>query len=174
MKFLPKLSPATIAGWVFFACLLAGCANTAPLPTASPTLPAVVSPTTVPLPTLALPIPASLTECGAEAAITLAQYHADWASAVEQVVGECGNESCRAQVGESASLQARSALQAYAVPACLQPAQQAAVAFFSERELAYQALQQGDSNTFTAHLAQGESQRQTMVSAIEQVLAGGN
>jgi hypothetical protein len=174
MKFLPPLSPVAIVGWVFFACLLTSCASATPQPSISPTVPAVDSPTHIPLPNLAIAVPASLTECGAEAAITLAQYHADWANAVEQTVGQCGNEDCQAQVGSHASLQARSALQAYAVPACLQPAQQAAVAFFAERELAYQALQQGDHNTYATHMAQGESQRQTMVSTIEQVLTSGN
>ncbi len=106
------------------------------------------------------------TDCGPEAAITLAQTHSDLALAaitdVHSVEVTTGDPIYIAAIGTAAFGAALEQMAAYRVPECLAPAHTQAVRFFSERSAGYESLAAGDQIGFENHLAQGEAARQEM------------
>lgn len=167
-----RLIDLTARFWLLAAALLlTACAAgpTPPPPTAAPVLP----PT--PIPTLAVVVPTDPPlECGAEAAIALAQTQSDLALAavgqVEAASQTAADSGGVARAGRSAFGQARELMNAYAVPDCLSQAKVFAVRFFEERVAAYDALGAGDPAGYETHLNDGEIARQNMISVVNGVL----
>ncbi|MFQ5409272.1 MAG: hypothetical protein ACE5FI_12730 [Anaerolineales bacterium] len=115
-------------------------------------------------------------ECGPEAAITLAQTQSDLALAaaanLEPLEAAAAGPTQVAAVGQAAFGAALELMAAYRVPDCLAPAHALAVQFFQERRAGYEALAVGAVESFERHLAQGEVARQAMTAAVNEVLAG--
>ena len=116
------------------------------------------------------------TDCGPEAAITLAQTHSDLALAaiadVYSVEVTTGDPIYIAAIGTAAFGAALEKMAAYRVPECLARAHTQAVRFFSERSAGYGSLAAGDQTGFENHLEQGEAARQEMNAELSALLAG--
>ncbi len=150
---------------VLIALALAACS---PVATSQP--PATRPPS--PVPTVAAPT--SSPDCGAEAAIALAQTQSDLALAAVAEVDAAQQTSqdptAIGQAGQGAYSKALSLMKEYDVPSCLLQGKVFAAQFFDERVAAYAALAAGDSNSYQAHLANGEAARQNMVAVVNGVL----
>jgi len=143
-----------------------------PTPLSQATIP-VMSPT--PLPTLAVLVPANPPlECGAEAAIALAQTQSDLALAADSKVESLQQTNAEvaiiAQTGVQEYSLARDLLKAYAVPDCLLQAKVFADQFFGERIEAYAALSASDTAGYETHLNNSEIARQNMITVVNGVL----
>lgn len=152
---------------VLIALALAACG---PVATSRP--PATRPPS--PVPTVAVVAPASSPDCGAEAAIALAQTHSDLALAAVAEVDAAQQTSqdpaAIGQAGQGAYSKALALMKEYDVPSCLLQGKVFAAQFFDERVAAYAALASGDSTGYQAHLANGEAARQNMVAVVNGVL----
>jgi hypothetical protein len=157
---------------------IAACAAPTRLP--QPTVPAL-SPAPTPLsPTLSVPtlevvIPTNPPqECGAEAAIALAQTQSDLSLAadgkVESLRVANADSLIVAQLGVDEFSLARDLMRAYFVPDCLLQAKVFADQFFGERIDAYHALAAGDQSAYETHLTNGEIARQNMITVVNGVL----
>jgi hypothetical protein len=152
---------------VLIALALAACS---PVATSQP--PATRPPS--PAPTVAVVAPTASPDCGAEAAIALAQTQSDLALAAVAEVDAAQQTSqdptAIGQAGQGAYSKALSLMKEYDVPPCLLQGKVFAAQFFDERVAAYAALAAGDSNGYQAHLANGEAARQNMVAVVNGVL----
>ncbi len=161
--------------YLFLALFLAACdATTTPV---QPTIPVHTAtplvPTLIPtLPEIAPTNPPS--ECGPEAAITLAQTQSDLALAADSKVESLkssGTDSVTiAQTGIQEYSLARDLMKAYQVPDCLLQGKVFADQFFGERIDAYTALSTGDQASYEQHLNNSEIARQNMVTVVNKVL----
>jgi hypothetical protein len=113
--------------------------------------------------------------CGAEAAITLAQTQSDLALAaltrMEALQKTTSDNARLGKEGQTIFATARNVMKSYAVPDCLAIAKTFAVKFFDDRVVAYVALAANDKATYDKRLAEGEAARQSMVEAVNKVLA---
>ena len=141
---------------------------------APPATSPLVRPSETPAPTSAVVVPTSTVECGAEAAIALAQTQSDLALAavaeLDATKQTTQDEPAIARKGLAAFTSAREVMKAYDVPECLAPGKEFAGRFFDERIAAYAALQIGDAGSYDTHLANGEIARQNMITAVNGVL----
>lgn len=154
---MPK--PLLVIGLILAAC---------GAPTATQPL---VRPSETPAPTSMVIVPTSTVECGAEAAIVLAQTQSDLAlAAVDAVKQTTQDEPTIAREGLAAFTSARDVMKAYDVPECLAQGKEFAVQFFDERIAAYAALEIGDRGSYDTHLTNGEIARQNMITAVNEVL----
>lgn len=141
---------------------------------APPATQPLMRPSETPAPTIAVVVPTSTIECGAEAAIALAQTQSDLALAaldqLEAVQRTTQDEPAIARKGLAAFTSAREVMKGYDVPECLAQGKEFAVQFFDERIAAYAALEIGDAGSYDTHLTNGEIARQNMITAVNEVL----
>lgn len=153
--------------FLLISLILAACG--AP-PAAQPLL----GPSETPAPTSAVVVPTSTIECGAEAAIALAQTQSDLALAavaeLDATKQTTQDEPTIARKGLAVFTSAREVMKAYDVPQCLAQGKEFAVQFFDERIAAYAALQIGDAGSYDTHLTNGEIARQNMITAVNGLL----
>lgn len=171
---------------VILTGLLAACGGgDLPAPAALPATPQTVLPVatdavmvtemaSLPVVTLDVVLAVLPLDCGAEASIGFAQAQNDLALAAEaQVSGlDSTNMPMLAAVGQAAFGTALAQLQTYTIPACLEPARQAAVASLQARVAGYVALGAGDDETRQAQFTQSELYRQQAVTVLNEILAG--
>lgn len=141
---------------------------------APPATPPLVRPSETPAPTSVVVVSTSTVECGAEAAIALAQTQSDLALAavaeLDAARQATQDKPAIARKGLAAFTSAREVMQAYDVPECLAQGKEFAMRFFDERIAAYAALQIGDAGSYDTHLTNGEIARQNMITAVNEVL----
>ncbi len=141
---------------------------------AQPAAQPLIVPSETPAPTSVVVVPTSAAECGAEAAIGLAQTQSDLALAalaeLEATRPTTQDEPAIARKGLAAFTSAREVMKAYNVPECLAPGKKFALQFFDERIAAYAALQIGDAGSYETRLTNGEIARQNMITAVNGVL----
>ncbi len=134
----------------------------------------LMRPSDTPAPTGIVIVPTPTLECGAEAAIALAQTQSDLALAavaeLDAARQTTQDEPAIARKGLAAFTSAREVMKAYDVPECLASGKEFAVQFFDERIAAYAALQIGDRGSYETHLTNGEIARQNMIAAVNEVL----
>ena len=173
-KIRPRYGILVWVGMVLAACVAAPTRQpqtTVLVVAATPTGPAA----TLAVPTLAVVIPTNPpVECGAEAAIALAQTQSDLSLAadgkVEALWVANADPVTVANMGIDEFSLARDLMRAYFVPDCLLQAKVFADQFFGERIDAYLALAAGDQAGYETHLNNGEIARQNMITVVNGVL----
>lgn len=155
--------------YLLFVILMLTACETSPTPVVATRVQNQVKPTTAAVAATSAPL-----ACGTEAAITLAQTQSDLAlAAVARIEAVQKTTSDAAKLGKEGQVifaTARDVMKNYAVPDCLVTAKTHAVQFFEERVGAYAALTTGDKAGYDKRLADGETARQNMISAVNKVL----